>query len=151
MKNRAVRLAALAALASLALPGLATADSTRLELDKLRYETVYDVAQQAVLAVDTAGRPLTALLRIAKGQFVPPHGAGGPLRVLTIVSGTLSWGDGHTVDEAVERSFGPGSVIVLPAGGGEHWAAARHDDVLLQIVVLRAGKLAPEAAAQLTR
>ena len=89
--------------------------------------------------------------RIAKGQFVPPHGAGGPLRVLTVVSGTLSWGDGHAVDEAAERNFGPGSVIVLPAGGGEHWAAARHDDVLLQIVVLREGKLAPEAAAQLTR
>lgn len=151
MKTRIVPFAVFVSLTALALPGLATADSSRLDLDKLHYETVYDVAQHAVLAVDAKGRPLTALLRIAKGQFVPPHGAGGPLRVLTVVSGTLSWGDGHAVDEAAERTFGPGSVIVLPAGGGEHWAAARHDDVLLQIVILREGKLAPEAAAQLAR
>lgn len=141
--------AILAALSSFFVPGLASADSTLLDIDQLRYEQVYEVAQRAILATDGEGRPLSILLRIAKGQFLPPHGAGGPLRVLTVLSGTLSWGDGRDVDPAVERAFGPGSVIVLPATGGEHWAAARHDDVLLQVVMIRGGKLSAEAAAQL--
>jgi quercetin dioxygenase-like cupin family protein len=148
MRHRTVLLAALT---SLFVPGMAAADSTLLDLERLNYETVYVAAQRTVLALDNAGRPLTALLRIAKGQFLPPHGAEGGLRVLTVLSGTLSWGDGAKVDLAAERRFGPGSVIIVPAAGGEHWAAARQDDVLLQIVMVRQGKLAPEAAAQLER
>jgi len=141
--------ALLAALASLLVPGMAAADSTLLDLGQLRYQPVYDAAERTVLALDSEGRPLTALLRIAKGQFLPPHGAEGGLRVLTVLAGTLSWGDGDKVDPAAEKTFGPGSVIVVPAAGGEHWAAARQDDVLLQVVMVRQGKLAPEAAAQL--
>lgn len=145
------RTALLAALASLFVPGMAAADSTLLDLGQLRYQTVHDAAERSVLAFDSEGRPLTALLRIAKGQFLPPHGAEGGLRVLTVVSGTLSWGDGNKVDPAAERTFGPGSVIILPASGGEHWAAAREDDVLLQVVLVRDGKLAGEAGAQVAR
>jgi len=148
MKHRTVLLAALA---SLLAPGMAAADSILLDLDQLRYQTVYDAAQRTVLALDSEGRPLTALLRINKGQFLPPHGAEGGLRVLTVLSGTLIWGDGAKVDPAVERTFGPGSVIIVPAAGGEHWATAKQDDVLLQVVMVRQGKLAPEAAAQLKR
>ncbi|MEZ5531783.1 MAG: hypothetical protein R3E69_05320 [Steroidobacteraceae bacterium] len=145
------RASLLGTLATLALPSLAAAGSTLLDLDRLRYDTVYDAARRTILAVDAQGRPLTLLLRIAKGQFLPPHGAEGGLRVLTVVSGTLSWGDGNKVDPAAELTFGPGSVIILPASGGEHWAAAREDDVLLQVVLVRDGKLAGEAGAQVAR
>lgn len=144
MKHDALLLAA----AALVLPGMASAQSTRLDIDKLRYDTVHDAARRGVIAVDGQGRPLTFLLRIAKGQFLPPHGATGPIRLLTVVSGTLSWGDGNKVDPAAERTFGPGSIIVVPAQGGEHWAAARHDDVILQAVLVYDGALAPAAAAQ---
>lgn len=139
----------LAAAVSMATPGMAAAKSTKLDIDRLAYETVHDAAQRGVIAVDSEGRPLTFLLRIKKGNFLPPHGASGPIRLLTVVSGTLSWGDGNAVDRAAERTFGPGSVIVVPAEGGEHWAAARHNDVILQAVVVRDGALSPEAAAQL--
>ncbi len=136
------------ALALLALPDLASAQSTRLDIDQLNYETVDEAAQRALLAVDSKGRPLTLLLRIGKGQFLPPHGGQGGIRLLTVVSGTLSWGDGDKVDPAAERSFGPGSLIVIPATGGEHWAAARQDDVLLQIVKVQEGALAPAVKTQ---
>ncbi len=145
MKHRILLLAAAALLAG---SGAASAKSTRIDLDKLRYDTVHDAARRGVIALDSQGRPLTFLLRIPKGQFLPPHGASGGIRLLTVVSGTLSWGDGNNAEPAAERSFGPGSVIVVPAQGGEHWAAARKDDVLIQVVVVGEGALAPEAAAQ---
>lgn len=141
----------LATIAVLGAPTLASAASTRLDIDKLRNDTVHDAARRAVLAVDADGRPLTFLLRIGKGQFLPPHGAEGGVRLLTVVTGTLSWGDGGKVDPTAERRLGPGSVIVVPAQGGEHWAAARQDDVLVQVVLVPPGGLAPEAKAQLER
>jgi len=145
MKHCTLLLAAI----SLALPAAASAKSTPLDIDRLHYETVHDAARRGIIAVDGQGRPLTFLLRIAKGQFLPPHGASGPIRLLTVISGTLSWGDGNKVDPASERTFGPGSIIVVPAQGGEHWAAARKDDVLLQAVLVHDGALAAEAAGQL--
>lgn len=145
------RLPLLAAAASLAIPGSASAQSTRLDLDRLTYAVVHGAAQQAVLATDADGRPLSFLLRIDKGKMLPPHGATGPVRLLTVLSGTLSWGDGASLDKAAERRFGPGSVIVIPAEGGEHWAAARDGDVLLQVVLVRDGALSPAAAAQVAR
>lgn len=137
-----------AAIAVLAPPGLASAKSTRLDIDQLRNEVGHDGVRRAVLAVDSEGRPLSVLLRIGKGQVLPPHGESGGVRLLTVISGTLSWGDGDRIDPAVERDFGPGSVIVIPAQGGVHWAAAREDDVLIQVVVVGAGALSPDASAQ---
>lgn len=147
MKHYALVLAAV----SLAVPGIAPAQSTQLDIDRLRYESVHDAARRGVIALDGQGRPLTFLLRIARGQVLPPHGATGPIRLLTVVSGTLSWGDGNDVDPAAERTFGPGSIIMVPAQGGEHWAAARHDDVILQAVLVHDGALAAAAAAQVAQ
>lgn len=141
----------LATIAILATPVMASAASTPLDIDRLSYATVHDAARRAVLAVDGQGRPLVVLLRIGKGQILPPHGAQGGVRLLTVVKGTLSWGDGDKVDPAAERRFGPGSMIIIPAQGGEHWAAARQDDVLLQITPVPEGGLAAEANAQLVQ
>lgn len=138
----------LAAAVSLGSHGAVSAKSTALDIDQLRYETVHDVAQRGVIAMDGQGRPRVFLLRIPRGQVLPPHGEGGGVRLLTILSGTLSWGDGDRVDPAAERRFGPGSVIIVPAQGGMHWAAARAQDVLIQVVPLGDGALSPQAAAQ---
>lgn len=144
-------LMAIGALTALAIPAALVARTTPLDLDALRYDLMHDAARRTILATGKTGQPLVALLRIAKGSELPPHGEAGGVRLLTILSGTLSWGDGNQVDRAAERRFGPGSVIVVPAQGGAHWAAARSDDVLLQVVMIGDGALAPEAAAQTAR
>ena len=47
----------------------------------------------------------------------------------------MSWGDGETIDRAAERTYAPGSVLMLPSGL-PHWLAARDGDILLQLVLL---------------
>lgn len=135
------------ALAALSVPGAATAKSTPLAIEELPFETIHDVAERSIMAKDAAGRPLVALLKLDEGDFLPPHGEGGGLRLLTVLSGNLSWGDGAAVDRGKERIFEAGTVLVLPAEGGEHWAAAREGDVLLQVVFLRDGALEPAITA----
>lgn len=136
------------ALALAALPMAVHAQAVTLDQQELGFETVHGFAQRAFLAQDAAGQALTAIVAIPAGSVLPPHGEAGGLRLLTVVKGTLSWGDGDAVDPAKERQFPPGSIIVVPATGGLHWAAARSGDVLFQVVFVRDGALAPEAAAQ---
>jgi quercetin dioxygenase-like cupin family protein len=138
----------LAACASLA-PSLTLAATTRLDLAKLQSEAIADGAQRTVLALGEDGRPLSVLLRLSKGQVLPPHGGDGGVRLVTVVSGTLSWGDGVQIAPGAEHRFGPGSVIVVPAEGGEHWAAARQDDVVIQVVRVPPNGLTPAVKAQL--
>ena len=127
----------------------AVAESTSLTLDQLPFETVYKVAEHGILARDADGNPLVVLLKLDKGDFLPPHGEQGGTRLLTVMSGEHSWGDGNDVNQEAEHLYGPGTFLVLPAKGGDHWAAGRSGDVLLQIVFVRNGTLMPEAAAQL--
>lgn len=134
------------ALATLSFPGVAAAQSAPLAIDELAFETVHDVAERAIVAKDAAGRPLVALLKLEEGDFLPPHGEGGGIRLLTVLSGDLSWGDGSQVDPDKERIFSAGTVLVVPAQGGMHWAAARSGDVLLQVVFVRDGALISGAA-----
>ena len=145
------RLPSVVAVAALCLAAPAAAQSIPLDLGRLGYAAVGDAARRATLALDDQARPRVVLLRILDGRLLPPHGGEGGARLLTVVSGTLSWGDGDPFDPARERTFGPGEIIVLPAGGAVHWAAARHGDVLVQIVMLDDGALAPEVQAQLAR
>lgn len=126
----------------------AAAEATPIAIDKLRFETVHGVAERGILALDGAGKPLVLVLKLDDGDFLPPHGAGGGLRLLTVLSGELSWGDGAEVDRDAERVFPAGTVLIVPAEGGEHWAAARNGDVLLQVVAVRDGALAPGVEAR---
>lgn len=136
------------ALTALSMPSMAAAQATPLALDELVFETVHEVAERSILARNSAGQPLVALLKLDKGDFLPPHGARGVLRLITIISGDLSWGDGGEADVEKERVFGAGTLLVLPADSGEHWAAARQGKVLLQVTFIRDGNLVLEAAAQ---
>src|SRR5690606_19665003 len=67
-KERPMKHYALLAAASLAMPGMASAKSTQLDIEQLRYEMVHDAARRGIIAVDKEGRPLTFLLRIGKAS-----------------------------------------------------------------------------------
>lgn len=98
-------------------------------------QTVYDAATLTPLALSAGGSPAVVLLDVAAGQLVPPHATETGLRLLTVISGDMSWGDGDTVDPAAERIYPAGSFLLLPPGE-MHWLAARGDAVRLQLVVL---------------
>ena len=121
------------------------AEPIPLELDKLSFETVHQVAERSILAKDDKNRPQFALLKLDHGDVLPPHsGNSGIPKLLTVISGELSWGDGSKVDETKERKFQAGTILLVPAEDGEHWAAARNGDVLLQVLLIWDGVLAEE-------
>lgn len=118
------------------MPVVANAEQTTLiDVAALPSKTVWDAAQLTPLALTSAGAPAVILLDLADGEVVPPHSADGGLRLLTVIAGDMSWGDGDTVDEAKESVYPAGSVLTLPAGL-DHWLAARNGDVRLQLILL---------------
>jgi quercetin dioxygenase-like cupin family protein len=141
-------LAAVAALAGLTSAAPALAQAVTLDKDSLAYEIVHNDGRKAYLAKDAQDRPITEIVRLPDGGVMPPHKGGGGLKILTVVEGDLSWGDGMEVDPSKERVLAPGSVVVIPAEGGAHWKAARSGDVLFQVVFVRDGALMEQVAAQ---
>ena len=118
------------------LPPASSAEHTSLlNINSLPRKQVYGVAYMTPLAVSNAGTPVVALLDLRAGDVVPPHATASGLRLLTVLQGNLSWGDGRTVDQARETVYPAGSILTLPAGV-YHWAAARSEDVRIQLVVL---------------
>ncbi|MEM8552957.1 MAG: hypothetical protein AAGF45_11305 [Pseudomonadota bacterium] len=118
-----------------ALSGTAQAETTLIDTSVLPSRTVWETAKLTPLAVAPAGTPAVILLDLEAGDVVPPHAAQTGLRLLTVLSGDMSWGDGSTVNETEETVYPAGSVLTLPAGV-DHWLAARSGDVRLQLIVL---------------
>lgn len=119
----------------LGLPSLALAETTQIDVSKLPSTTVYDVAELTPLAMSASGSPAVVLLSLDAGDVVPPHAAKSGLRLLTVISGDMSWGDGPVIDQMQERVYGPGSLLTLPAGV-DHWLAARDGALTLQLIIL---------------
>lgn len=139
----------LCALAAAAIPFAVSADGTTLvDTGKLASKEVYGAAQMTPLAVRADGVPAVAFLDVAEGSVVPPHATKADLRILTVVSGTLHWGDGTQVDETKEVIYPQGSVLTVPAGV-DHWLAARSGPIRLQMVVVDDETPAPSLVAQI--
>ncbi|MEM8587257.1 MAG: cupin domain-containing protein [Pseudomonadota bacterium] len=135
----------------LALAGLsatALAETTLIDTSALPAMQVYDVAELTPLAVSASGAPAVVLLDLDAGDVVPPHATQSGLRLLTVLSGEMSWGDGSTIDQAQETVYPAGSILTLPAGQ-DHWLAARSGDVRLQLIVLDDENAVPEVLEQM--
>ncbi|MBK0329519.1 hypothetical protein I5535_19800 [Rhodobacteraceae bacterium F11138] len=130
------------------IPSLTMADTSLIDTSILPSVSVYEVAELTPLAVTTENTPAVVLLSLDAGDVVPPHATEGSLRLLTVLSGDMSWGDGSTIDETQERIFGPGSVLTVPAGLG-HWLAARSGPVQIQLILLDDEKPVPGVQEQM--
>lgn len=118
---------------SLALPAIA--DTVIVDPSVVETRTVHETGHLIPLALSATGSPVVVLLDVAAGAVVPPHATESRLRLITVVSGTLYWGDGDTVDPASETAFASGSFL-LRAAGQTHWIAARDGALRIQLVVL---------------
>lgn len=126
----------LAAALVVALPLAAQAEQTSLiDTASLPKKQVYGAADLTPLAVSAKGAPVVVLLEVKAGVVVPPHAAKSGLRLLTVLKGEMSWGDGSVVDRAKESIYPSGTILTVPAGV-DHWLAARSGDLRLQVVVL---------------
>ncbi|MEM6943230.1 MAG: hypothetical protein AAF416_20775 [Pseudomonadota bacterium] len=126
---------AFAALLGIATCGVAQAETVLIDTERLPAREVYDVALLTPLALTPNGTPAVVLLSLDAGDVVPPHTASGGLRLLTVLSGEMSWGDGAAIAEEQEVVHGPGSILALPADAS-HWLAARSGPVRLQLILL---------------
>lgn len=129
-------------------PVLAAAETTFLNLDTLPGKTVYDSATMTPLALTKDGAPLVITLHLEAGQVVPPHATSSELRLLSVLSGDLFWGDGDTADPAAETVYPAGSFLVIKPGD-THWLAARKGDLRVQLVVLDEDALTPDVKEQI--
>lgn len=119
-----------------------------INLNTLSQEQVHGVATLTPLALSRGGKPAVVLLDLEAGEVVPPHATEAHSRLLTVLSGEVSWGDGETIVESEEKLYPAGSLLVIPAGDS-HWLAARSGDVRLQLIVLDDEKTVPGITAQL--
>lgn len=129
-------------------PLLVLAETTIVDVTKLPGKQVYGAATITPLALTEAGTPSVVLLTVKAGKEVPAHAAEAGLRLITVVSGTLYWGDGDTIDPAKEIAYPAGTFMMLPSGV-PHWLAARDGDVVLQLVVLDGETPAPAIVEQM--
>ncbi|AXI46503.1 hypothetical protein C1J03_11025 [Sulfitobacter sp. SK012] len=78
-------------------------------------QTVYDVATLTQLALDAEGKPSVIQLSLPDGEEIAAHGTDSGLRLITVVTGDLYWGDGDAVDPAAKMIYPTGSVLMLPS------------------------------------
>ena len=122
--------------------------TTPIDIGKLPSKEVYGVADLTPLAVSASGEPAVVLLDLDAGEVVPPHAAKSGLRLLTVISGAMSWGDGSEVDESRETVYPPSSLLTVPAKL-DHWLAARSGPVRVQVIVLDDETVVPGVRSQM--
>lgn len=129
------------------VPATASAETMLIDVEKLKSKQVHKVALVTPLAV-ADGKPMIILLDVPAGAVVPPHKTEGGLRLMTVISGDLYWGDGNEIDQSQEKIYPAGSILTLPEQD-PHWLAARAGDVRLQLITLDNKVLVPNIQEQM--
>jgi len=116
-------------IAILAVPTVAAADVTRLDLTGMPLnQTPIDGVSSAMIsgAMDAEG-VFGANAIMQDGSVFPPH-SHPDARMSLVIEGTMYLGVGDAVDPSAEQVFEAGTVALTPAGV-PHWMAARDGDV----------------------
>ena len=138
------------ALSLLLITAVAHAATKRINLDQIPAKKMHDAAELRPIALTHDGVPSVVVVEVDNGVVVPPHATKTGLRLLTVLSGDLSWGDGDTVRQDQEKVYPAGSHLLIRAGD-MHWVAARNGDVRFKLVLLHDQKLAPPVARQVAQ
>lgn len=86
-------------------------------------------AQAAVIYGDLSKDGMFALrLKLPKGYHIPPHTHPKP-EVVTVLSGTLRFGEGATADQSKAKALPAGSFFAMPPGM-QHYVYADEETVL---------------------
>ena len=138
------------ALSLFLITAVAHAATKRINLDQIPAKKMHDAADLRPIALTHDGVPSVVVVEVENGVVVPPHATKTGLRLLAVLSGDLSWGDGDTVRQDQEKIYPAGSHLLIRAGD-MHWVAARNGDVRFQLVLLHDQKLAPPVARQVAQ
>lgn len=138
-------------LAILATPSLAESlPTTILDISKIPGKPIWGgMATITPLAFDDQKKPSIVIVRIPAGKAAKTAHAtsDGSIRFATVLSGTMFYSDGETVDQAKEKAYTPGSVLMI-SSGTKHWLSARKGDVMLMLTAVAPGNLAPMVMKQ---
>lgn len=128
----------LMAIALLALPlcassGFAAQPIIAMAPDAIEFKA--DANVPGIATAPIAGNPklgptYTVRARFAPNVQVPAH-FHPDQRVATVISGTYFLGSGESFDAAALTAYGPGTVIIVPAGA-PHFAASMADGAVVQ-------------------
>lgn len=89
--------------------------------------------QSAVLAGDPAKPGHYAMrVKIPANFKIAPHTHPDPVRMVTVLSGTLYFGYGETFDESKLKPLGPGTFFTEPKGM-PHFAMTKGEEVIVQV------------------
>ena len=91
-------------------------------------KTLTGVSEAVISGDPTKAGLYTMRIKLADGAKVPVHWHNDSERV-TVLSGTLMFGVGHTFDTASMKSLGPGSFVLIPAGV-HHYAMGKGETIL---------------------
>lgn len=77
---------------------------------------------------ENAGQFYSYLIKMPAGFKVPPH-YHKLKETVTVISGTVMFGAGDTMDTATMSTLGPGMIVAVPAGV-HHYAMAKTDAII---------------------
>ena len=120
------------ALAGLSVAAVAADRATIVTPEQVALKPVpgLDGVSAAFIAGDPAHGAYALRARIAAGARLPPH-THPDTRTTTVLSGTYWFAEGGTFDETKLHAYGPGTLIIVPAGV-PHFSGARSGDVVVQ-------------------
>lgn len=107
-------------------------------------------AKVTPLAFGANKKPATVLIRVPAGQQAKKAHAtkDGRIRFAIVLSGTLYYADGETVDKAKEKAYPAGSVLLI-SSGTKHWVSTRESALTLLLTATDPANLTPPVKKQL--
>ncbi|MBL4599405.1 MAG: hypothetical protein JKX93_10585 [Rhizobiaceae bacterium] len=137
--------------AALVTPSLAESLPTSiLDVTKIQGKPIWGgMATITPLAFNDQKKPAIVVVRIPAGAVAKTAHAtnDGNIRFATVLSGTMFYSDGDTVEQAKETAYAPGSVLMI-SSGTKHWLSAREGEVTLMLTAVTPANLAPPVMAQ---